>query len=156
MSDDFALENQLCFAIYNANLWFGRFYQQALKPFGLTYTQYLILLALWENGQMSLKDLSEALSLKSNTLTPLLKRMEDGDWVARLRPQKDRRQLIVQLTSKGKSSRKNIEQTISSCIAKGIDHKDTTIGDFDIFAHMLTESKKLSEHLKRIVEHGDE
>jgi DNA-binding MarR family transcriptional regulator len=172
-AQDFALDNQLCFAIYNANLWFGRFYQQALKPYGLTYTQYLILLALWENGQMNLHELGDALSLNSNTLTPLLRRMEEGGWILRLRPQKDRRQLIVQLTEKGAQSRQEIEGRVSVCIMHGIPgHGEDTptaektaantgaslndptavpAPDLEAFRRILDDSRLLVAHLKKIV-----
>ncbi|MCI1984569.1 MAG: MarR family transcriptional regulator [Bifidobacteriaceae bacterium] len=178
-SNDFALDNQLCFAIYNANLWFGRFYQQALKPYGLTYTQYLILLALWDsmhaddqpNGQLSLRDLGTKLSLNSNTLTPLLRRMEDAGWVLRLRPDTDRRQLLVQLTEKGRRAQEDIEGRISVCVMHGF-KEDKTPGasdtadivdadgsspatspapDLAAFRRILDDSHLLVDHLKKIV-----
>lgn len=77
------LENQLCFEIYEVHRLFNKFYQQSLIEFGLTYPQYIVLLALWDKDNQQLKELAQVLNLKSNTLTPLLKRLEDNEWIVR-------------------------------------------------------------------------
>ena len=112
------LTNQLCFAIYDSNRLFNKFYQQALKPFELTYPQYIVLLSLWEDDRQSLKDLSEELSLKSNTLTPLLKRLEDHGWVVRNRPTSDKRQLEICLTEKANENKDAVKRWVNYLLKK--------------------------------------
>ncbi|MGT2757551.1 MarR family winged helix-turn-helix transcriptional regulator [Streptococcus ovuberis] len=111
--EKFNLSNQLCYSFYHVNRLFNQFYKEALAPFELTYTQYLVLLILWQEDTQSLQELGEQLDLASNTLTPLLRRLEDGGWLSRLRPEKDRRQLIVRLTDKGKFQQPFIEKALS-------------------------------------------
>ena len=113
------LANQLCFSVYNANRLFNKFYQQALKDFDLTYPQYIVMLALWEQDNLALNQLGMQLDLESNTLTPLLKRLEAAGWVTRHRDATDKRQLIVSLTSKGVNSQNAVFEAVSSCIAEG-------------------------------------
>ena len=84
---------------------FAKFYEQQLKPFGLTYSQYLVLLALWEHDNQPLHEVGKQLDLSSNTLTPLLKRLEQSGWVKRQRSEADKRQLVVS-TQKGMSNKK--------------------------------------------------
>ncbi|KRM59328.1 MarR family winged helix-turn-helix transcriptional regulator [Secundilactobacillus malefermentans] len=117
MEQSIQLTNLLCFSVYNMNRLFNKFYQQALEPFGLTYSQYLVLLALWEHDQLTLHALGEELKLNSNTLTPLLKRLENNGWLVRTRPDSDRRQLIVSLTEQGKNNEKPVETALAKCIA---------------------------------------
>lgn len=96
------LENQLCFPLYAASRLVTKCYQPLLEEFGLTYPQYLVLLILWENDALNLKVFSEKLYLQSNTLTPLLKRMEELELISRNRSQEDERSIIICLTAKGK------------------------------------------------------
>lgn len=105
MNDDIQLTNLLCFSVYNMNRLFNKFYQQALAPLGLTYAQYLVLMSLWEHDNQTLHELGDELKLSSNTLTPLLKRLEKNGWLTRVRPENDRRQLIVSLTDKAMTNR---------------------------------------------------
>lgn len=114
--EDMTLANQLCFSVYHASRLFTRFYQQALQPFELTYPQYLILLSLWENDQQPLHRLGEQLDFGSNTLTPLLRRMEQRGWLTRQLPPSDRRQLIISLTDKGRESRGPILSAVQQCV----------------------------------------
>lgn len=100
-NEDMKLANQLCFSAYNVSRLFAKFYEQQLKPFGLTYSQYLVLLALWEHDNQPLHEVGKQLDLSSNTLTPLLKRLEQSGWVKRQRSEADKRQLVVSLTQKG-------------------------------------------------------
>ena len=104
--EDMKLANQLCFSAYNVSRLFAKFYEQQLKPFGLTYSQYLVLLALWEHDNQPLHEVGKQLDLSSNTLTPLLKRLEQSGWVKRQRSEVDKRQLVVSLTQKGMSNKK--------------------------------------------------
>ncbi|WP_158798849.1 MarR family winged helix-turn-helix transcriptional regulator [Pedobacter sp. L105] len=100
-NDFLKLENQLCFPLYAASRLVTKCYQPLLDEFGLTYPQYLVLLILWETDTVSLKVISEKLYLQSNTLTPLLKRMEDTGLINRTRSQEDERSIIISLTKKG-------------------------------------------------------
>ena len=105
-NEDMKLANQLCFSAYNVSRLFAKFYEQQLKPFGLTYSQYLVLLALWEHDNQPLHEVGKQLDLSSNTLTPLLKRLEQSGWVKRQRSEADKRQLVVSLTQRGMSNKK--------------------------------------------------
>lgn len=95
------LENQLCFPLYAASRLVTKCYQPVLDEMGLTYPQYLVLLVLWEKDSVSLGVLSGKLQLQSNTLTPLLKRMQEMELVNRVRSDKDERSIIISLTEKG-------------------------------------------------------
>lgn len=92
----------MCYAIYKADRTYNKFYQKALKKFGLTYPQYVILLELWQEDHQTLRKLSKKTDLKSNTLTPLLKRLEDKSWITREHPENDKKQLVAHLTEKTK------------------------------------------------------
>src|SRR4051794_6339033 len=102
MSKNLSLDSQLCFSIYAAGHAFNRFYKPLLGPLGLTYPQYLVLLALWEEDALTLKTIGERLLLDSGTLTPLLRRMEEAGLVSRARDVEDERLVRVRLTPKGK------------------------------------------------------
>lgn len=96
-----ALDNQLCFALHSAAHAFQRAYKPHLERLKLTYPQYLVMLALWEQGAMSVKALGEALFLDSGTLSPLLKRLEQAGHVIRKRDPGDERQVNITLTPEG-------------------------------------------------------
>lgn len=102
-SDILGLDQQLCFALYAASRAVVRAYGPLLEPLGLTYPQYLVMLVLWEEDDISVKRLGERLSLDSGTLTPLLKRLEQGELVDRRRDDRDERVLRVSLTAKGRA-----------------------------------------------------
>jgi MarR family transcriptional regulator, organic hydroperoxide resistance regulator len=99
--DALALGQQLCFAVYSVAHAFNRTYKPLLDKFGLTYPQYLVLLALWQKDRMTVKGIGEELGLDSGTLSPLLKRLEAAGFVSRIRDKSDERQVIVTLTPKG-------------------------------------------------------
>ena len=92
----------LCFAVYSANLAFGRAYRPLLEKLGLTYTQYVALVALWEQDDQTVGELGEKLFLESNTLTPILKKLEATGYVERGRDPADERQVRVKLTPRGR------------------------------------------------------
>ncbi|HTO31086.1 MAG TPA: MarR family transcriptional regulator [Pararhizobium sp.] len=96
-----ALGQQLCFAVYSVAHAFNRTYKPLLDRFGLTYPQYLVLLALWQKDSMTVKGIGEELGLDSGTLSPLLKRLETAGFVSRTRDKSDERQVIIRLTPKG-------------------------------------------------------
>jgi DNA-binding MarR family transcriptional regulator len=96
------LSNFLCFAIYSANLAFGRVYKPILDALGLTYTQYIAMIALLEEDDQTVGALGEKLFLESNTLTPILKKLESLGYVGRQRDPADERQVRVNLTPAGR------------------------------------------------------
>jgi MarR family transcriptional regulator, organic hydroperoxide resistance regulator len=96
------LSNFICFAVYSANLAFGRAYKPILDALGLTYTQYIALVALYEEDDQTVGALGEKLFLESNTLTPILKKLEQGGYIRRLRDPSDERQVRVSLTAAGR------------------------------------------------------
>ncbi|MCZ4092551.1 MarR family winged helix-turn-helix transcriptional regulator [Sinorhizobium psoraleae] len=96
------LSNFLCFAIYSANLAFGRAYKPILDELGLTYTQYIALQALSEEDDQTVRELGEKLFLRSNTLTPILKKLESVGYIRRRRDPDDERQVRVTLTPAGR------------------------------------------------------
>jgi MarR family transcriptional regulator, organic hydroperoxide resistance regulator len=97
------LGNQLCFAVYSTAHAFNRVYKPLLDRLGLTYPQYLVMLALWERDGVPVKDIGERLFLDSGTLTPLLKRLEAAHLVKRTRSREDERQVLIALTSQGQA-----------------------------------------------------
>jgi MarR family transcriptional regulator, organic hydroperoxide resistance regulator len=110
------LGNQLCFAIYSTAHAFNRVYKPLLDRLGLTYPQYLVMLVLWEQDDLSVKDIGERLFLDSGTLTPLLKRLESAQLVKRTRSVADERQVIVALTEKGASLREKAKTNVPPAI----------------------------------------
>lgn len=99
------LQDFLCFAIYSANLAYGRAYKPILEELGLTYTQYIAIVALWEEDNQTVGSLGEKLFLESNTLTPILKNLEAMGYLQRRRDPKDERQVVVSLTDAGRRIR---------------------------------------------------
>ena len=96
------LDNQLCFPVYAASRLITREYQPFLDKLGITYPQYLVLMILWEEDGMPVNDIAKKLILNTNTITPLLKRMENQGIIKRKRSRQDERKVIVQLTAKGR------------------------------------------------------
>ena len=100
--DVFLLDNQLCFRLYTASRLLTQAYHPLLSAHGLTYPQYLVLLVLWEKDAQPVNDIAKRLLLETNTVTPLLQRMEKEGILTRAKGKKDGRQMIVSLTKKGK------------------------------------------------------
>ncbi|MGZ6867961.1 MAG: MarR family winged helix-turn-helix transcriptional regulator [Blastococcus sp.] len=105
-----ALERQVCFALAVAARNVIAVYRPVLEPLGLTHPQYLVMLALWQHGPLSVKDLSGLLQLDPGTLSPLLKRLEAAGLLRRERDPKDQRNLALVLTDKGKALREQAEK----------------------------------------------
>jgi MarR family transcriptional regulator, organic hydroperoxide resistance regulator len=99
------LSDFLCFAVYSANLAFGKAYKPILDELGLTYTQYVTIIALWEEDNQTVSGLGEKLFLESNTLTPMLKKLEAMGYLERQRDPEDERQVRVSLTKSGRKLR---------------------------------------------------
>lgn len=100
--DALKLDHQLCFPLYAASRLVTRVYQPLLAELDITYPQYLVFLVLWENDERSVSELSKCLFLDTNTLTPLLQRLESKGFVTRKRNKADERQVIISLTKQGK------------------------------------------------------
>lgn len=103
------LDQQLCFALYSASGLMTKLYRPLLEPLGLTYPQYLAMLALWQRSPSTIGELGEALGLDSATLTPLIKRMEVGGLVSRRRDHADERRVLVEPTVKGHALRTKVK-----------------------------------------------
>ncbi|CVY64603.1 MarR family transcriptional regulator [Staphylococcus epidermidis] len=135
------LANQLCFSAYNVSRLFAQFYEKKLKQFGITYSQYLVLLTLWEENPQTLNSIGRHLDLSSNTLTPLLKRLEQSGWVKRERQQSDKRQLIITLTDNGQQQQEAVFEAISSCLPQEFDTTE------------YNETKYVFEELEQTLKH---
>ena len=99
------LDKQLCFPLYAASRLVTRLYQPLLEPLGLTYPQYIVLMILWEDAPCSVSHICERALLNTNTLTPLLKRLESDGFVVRTRSKTDERAVEITLTEKGKNTK---------------------------------------------------
>lgn len=99
------LDAQLCFALYSTSLAMNKLYRKLLRRLNLTYSQYLVMMVLWEKNEQTVSEVGERLFLDSATLTPLLKRMEQADLITRTRCPNDERQVIIALTAHGDALR---------------------------------------------------
>ncbi|MFZ5963171.1 MarR family winged helix-turn-helix transcriptional regulator [Thalassococcus sp. BH17M4-6] len=111
------LEQMICFDLYAANHAFGRVYQPLLEPLGLTYPQYLVMIQLWAEAPLRVGEIGQRLGLGSNTLTPLLKRLEAAGYVTRRRDTDDERRVSVDLTEAGRKLHATADH-IPGCVAR--------------------------------------
>ena len=109
------LDDQLCFSLYAASMAVNRVYKPLLDRLGITYPQYLVMHALWENDGLIVGTIAERLALESSTVTPLLKRLQTAGFVTRARNQADERQVQVSLTVKGRNLREDC-----GCLAEAV------------------------------------
>ena len=117
--DSLKLENQLCFPLYASARKVINLYTPYLKPLGLTYTQYLVMLVLWQDPEQTVGDLCKRLYLDNGTISPLLKKLEQQGYLTRVRTKEDERIVNVKLTKEGKALKekvKDIPNKIGSCI----------------------------------------
>ena len=113
------LNNQLCFPLYAAARNVTSLYTPWLKPLGLTYTQYITFLVLWEKDGISVSEIGNKLMLDNGTLSPMLKKMEQSGYIERNRSREDDRVVIITLTQKGRELQeqaKDIPEKVGSCI----------------------------------------
>ena len=103
--DAFRLADFMCFAVYSANLAYSRVYKPVLEELGITYPQYVTIVALWDEEELTVKGLSDKLFLEPSTVTPMLKRLEAMGYVTRERSAKDERVVHVRLTEAGRKVR---------------------------------------------------
>ncbi|MCR5137741.1 MAG: MarR family transcriptional regulator [Oscillospiraceae bacterium] len=118
------LRNQLCFPLYACAKEVVRRYREPLEGLGLTYTQYIVMMAFWEYGGMTEKELGEKVHLDSGTLAPLLKRLEKQGYVRRFRPKENERLLFVTLTEAGealKDEALSVPDSMQGCIALSVE-----------------------------------
>ena len=134
------LDAQLCFDLYAASRAITSAYRPALTALGLTYPQYLVLMVLWEDGDLTVGDLAQRLRLDHGTLTPLLRRMEDADLVTRARRASDERVVEVGLTARGERLRDEAPRL--SCLAR-----DATGLDDEQIASLQATLKEMNAHL---------
>ena len=145
IKEEFKLDNQLCFRLYTASRLVSQAYHPLLSEYGLTYPQYLVLLVLWEKDALPVNDIAKRLFLETNTVTPLLQRMEKEGILTRSRGKKDARQMIVNLTEAGKGLKEkltNVPRTIASSVLCNSITEETIPGLFcmlDDIIHRLSE-----------------
>ena len=146
MYDQLKLDNQLCFRLYTASRLVTQAYRPLLEPLGLTYPQYLVLMVLWEHDNRLVGDLCRRLMLETNTLTPLLQRMEKEGLVVRTRGIADGRQTLVSLTKKGlhlEEQAKEIPACMTQC------WKDDSLGANEI-GPLVDSLDRMIENLKQL------
>lgn len=117
--DDIKLDNQLCFPLYACAKEVVRQYRKPLEGLNLTYTQYIVMMVLWEFGSMTEGELGKKVHLDSGTLAPLLKRLEKLGYVNRIRPENNERKLFISLTEKGedlKVKAVDVPKSMDGCI----------------------------------------
>ncbi len=127
-TDRLKLENQLCFPLYVASKEIIRKYKPLLSKYDLTYTQYIVMMVLWEKKFINVKELGKYLYLDSGTLTPVLKKLEQKGYIKRDKSQKDERNLVVSISSQGellKNKIKDIPQEMGKCL--NLDEEETVI-----------------------------
>ena len=117
MEEKLLLKNQLCFPLYLCSKEIIRRYTPLLNKLDLTYTQYIVMMYLWENKETNIKELGKTLMLDSNTLTPLLKKLENKNYITRNKDKNDSRNTIIKLTEEGENL-KNLCLTIPEMVGK--------------------------------------
>ncbi|MCQ2195633.1 MAG: MarR family transcriptional regulator [Paludibacteraceae bacterium] len=130
------LDNQLCFRLYTAARLFTACYSPYFKQFGITYPQYLVLMQLWENDNRVISEITERLHLETNTVTPLLQRMEKQGLIVRQKSAADSRQRIISLTSEGKRLEEQIKE-VPNCLTKSVIENGISIEELERLVPLL-------------------
>ena len=130
--------NQVCFPIYSVSRLLTKAYKPYLEQLGLTYPQYLVLLVLWENDKRTVNQITEKLFLNTNTLSPLLKRMEKMELIQRIRSNADERSVIIQLTENGRQL-KTLALPIPENLLKILLTENITMNDVTQLRDILNE-----------------
>ena len=136
---DLRLDHQLCFALYAASRATTGAYRQSLEEVGLTYPQYVVMLALWETDGLTVSELGHRLHLDSGTLSPLLGRLATSGLVTRSRPDRDARRVVVHLTDSGKALRAEAER-IQCALLERLDMPANELVQLRDLAHRLVDS----------------
>ncbi len=145
--EEFKLDNQLCFRLYTASRLLSQSYHPLLCGQGLTYPQYLVLLVLWEKDAQPVNDIAKRLFLETNTVTPLLQRMEKQGILVRTKGKKDARQMIVSLTRKGKELQKtlaDVPSTVGNAVICDSVNAETAPELFRMLDDIITKLSALS------------
>ncbi|MBP5781856.1 MAG: MarR family transcriptional regulator [Clostridia bacterium] len=139
------LSNQLCFPLYAAARSVINLYTPYLKPLGLTYTQYIVFLVLWERKTATVGELCETLMLDNGTLTPLLKKMQAAGFIDRRRSEKDDRVVVISLTEAGEELQlraKDIPRKVGNCVDLPPEKTQTL---YDLLYELLDKQNKQGE-----------
>lgn len=139
MTPALKLENQLCFPLYTASRLVVQAYTPLLKSLNLTYPQYLVLLILWEKDGISVGQITARLYLDTNTVTPLLKRMESEGWLFRERSKSDERKVEVRLTEKGREAEKKAVE-IPNQLVQGLTCSSETLQELKTLLDKLIQN----------------
>lgn len=131
------LENQICFPVYATSRLITRAYQPLLDELGITYPQYLVLMVLWETSQISVNEIASKLILNTNTVTPLLKRMESQGLITRERSNEDERKVMVSLTPQGKALQEKAA-SIPEKLVSGLTTESITVEEIHQLKDTLT------------------
>ncbi len=143
MYEQLKLDNQLCFRLYTAARLVSGAYGPYFEQLGITYPQYLVLMVLWEQDRQPVNDIAKRLHLETNTVTPLLQRMENAGWVTRVKGEVDTRQRIVSLTETGKAMEEQAKD-----IPNQLAQKVTKYVSVEELRHIIPSLDKLIEGLK--------
>lgn len=130
------LDNQVCFRLYTAARLVTQCYAPFFKELGITYPQYLVLMVLWEQDNRVVTEITDRLKLETNTVTPLLQRMEKQGLIIRIRGQVDTRQRIVSLTKEGKQMEERAKE-IPMCLASNLAGNGLDLNDLAQLAPLL-------------------
>ena len=145
MYNELKLDNQICFRLYTAARLVTQAYTPMLKELGITYTQYLVLMVLWENDSLPVNDIAHRLMLETNTVTPMLQHMEKKGIIERHHDIIDKRKNIVSLTQKGK----DMEHKAYNIIPKGMQEQlDSCPLKSDDYMSLATELDSIIDTLK--------
>lgn len=132
------LENQLCFPFYAASRLIIRAYQEDLDALGITYPQYLVMMVLWEDQEITVNQIAEKLILNTNTITPLLKRMETMGLITRTPSKTDQRKVMIGLTEEGKNMREKAAEIPSRLLQRlKIDPTEESLQNFHNMKNQL-------------------
>ncbi|MBQ2097716.1 MAG: MarR family transcriptional regulator [Bacteroidales bacterium] len=141
MHDELKLDNQICFRLYSASRLITQAYTPMLTALGITYPQYLVLMVLWEKDNQPVNDIAHRLILETNTVTPLIQRMEKQGLITRKQGDKDKRQQIVSLTLSGKEMEERAYQLIPPAM----------LGELSACPLQLNDYQNLAEELDSII-----
>lgn len=145
MHEELRLDNQVCFRLYSASRLVMQAYTPMLNELGITYPQYLVLMVLWEKDALPVNDIAHRLLLETNTVTPLLQRMERQGILTRKKGEHDKRQQIVSLTDKGRE----MEQRAFDIIPEGMGKRLAACPlSMDDFSQLAGELDQIIETLK--------
>lgn len=137
MHDELKLDNQICFRLYSASRLITQTYTPMLTALGITYPQYLVLMVLWEKDNQPVNDIARRLILETNTVTPLIQRMEKQGLITRKQGDKDKRQQIVSLTLSGKEMEERAYQLIPPAMLGKLSACPLQLNDYQNLAKEL-------------------